>query len=681
MHPAPATGPLQRPNDTAAQLRQLLQQQRPRELLAMATTVIATDPAHCEALLFKAIALRLLGHIAEAQQTLAELERHHPRFGRLHEERGRCFVALRQAAPAVRAFLQAVQLNEALPGSWEMLQGLYRMQGDTAAEVRAASHLTRLRALPQEVVLATALFADGDLQAAESLIRAYLLKHGDQLEAMHLLARIGMVHKVYLDAQLLLAAVLERVPEDRTARGEYAFVLVELHRFEEARREIEKLLMDEPDSRPLRILRAAACVGLGEHATAIALYRDLLDGGHQDADVHLSIGHAQKTVGDVQPAIASYRSAAQCRPDFGDAYWSLANLKTYRFSDEQLIRMRSAVDAPTTALVDRYHLCFAIGKALEDRREFGESYANYARGNALKHSERERRNSATLFERNTEQQIRICTRDFFAARQDWGVRSPDPIFIVGLPRAGSTLLEQILASHSQVDGTQELPNVQQMVSRLRGFGPEGDEPQYPRILQSLGAEDFRRLGEEYLSGTRVYRGGKASFIDKMPNNFRHLGLIHLMLPQARIIDARREPMACCFSNFKQLFANGQEFTYSIQDIARYYRSYLDLMRHWDEVLPGRVLRVYHEDVVDDLEGSVRRILAYCGLQFERQCIAFHETRRSVRTASSEQVRQAINRDGLEQWKSFEPWLGALREALGDALISYREGSGADSAGS
>jgi tetratricopeptide (TPR) repeat protein len=374
-------------------------------------------------------------------------------------------------------------------------------------------------------------------------------------------------------------------------------------------------------------------------------------------------------VGQTAAAIESYRRAAECRADFGDAYWSLANLKTYRFTAGEIAGMQRALKAPATALVDRYHLCFALGKALEDRGEFEESFRDYQLGNELKRPECRYRGE--LIERNTEQQIKVCSAEFFARRSGWGTPSPDPIFIIGLPRSGSTLLEQILASHSKVEGTQELPNVQQLVSRLRGFGPEEGDPRYPRVLEQLSAEDFRQLGEEYLSATRVYRSGKPYFIDKMPNNFRHVGLMHLMLPNARIIDARREPMACCFSNFKQLFANGQEFTYSIEEIARYYRTYLELMRHWDEVLPGRVLRVYHEDVVDDLEGNVRRLIGYCGLDFEPQCVSFHENRRSVRTASSEQVRQAIYRDGLEQWKNFEPWLGPLRDALGDALDRYR----------
>jgi hypothetical protein len=307
---------------------------------------------------------------------------------------------------------------------------------------------------------------------------------------------------------------------------------------------------------------------------------------------------------------------------------------------------------------------------MEDRGEIDQSWFYYERGNALKRSESRYR--PEVIEANTEGQIAVCTRSFFARRTGWGDARPDPIFILGLPRAGSTLVEQILASHSQVEGTQELADIQRMVLELQGRDLDLDNPRYPAALTDMAEADFRRLGEKYLADTRIYRTGRPFFIDKMPNNFRHIGLIHLMLPNARIIDARRDPMSCCFSNFKQLFANGQEFTYSVEDIARYYRTYLDLMRHWDEALPGRVLRVHHEDVVADLEGSVRRMLDYCGLEFERACVDFHKTRRSVRTPSSEQVRQPIFRDGLEQWKKYEPWLGPLKAALGDALIRYRE---------
>ncbi len=367
--------------------------------------------------------------------------------------------------------------------------------------------------------------------------------------------------------------------------------------------------------------------------------------------------------------IEVYRAAAAARPGFGDAYWSMANLKTYRFTEEELERMRREEAAPGIGDVDRYHLCFALGKAFEDRADYERSFHYYARGNKLKRAESRYR--AAILETNTAHQKDTCTREFFRARAGYGVRDPDPIFIVGLPRSGSTLLEQILASHSLVEGTQELADIPRYVAELQGREPDLNNPRYPRVLAQLQAEDFRTLGERYLRETRVYRSTRPFFIDKMPNNFRHLGLIHLMLPNARIIDARREPMACCFSNLKQLFASGQEFTYSIDDIARYYRTYLELMAHWDEVLPGRVLRVWHEDVVDDLETHVRRILDFCGLDFEPACVEFYKTARSIRTASSEQVRQPIFRDGLDQWKHFEPWLGELETALGDARVRYR----------
>jgi hypothetical protein len=358
------------------------------------------------------------------------------------------------------------------------------------------------------------------------------------------------------------------------------------------------------------------------------------------------------------------------RPGYGDAYWSLANLKTYRFGDEEIAQMQAAAAAPATAAEDRYNICFALGKAFEDRGQYAQSFAEYQRGNELKRGSLRYR--PEVLEANTRLQRQVCTRELFARQRGSGTAARDPILIVGLPRAGSTLIEQILASHPAVEGTQELADIPRMVADLQGRDRDPSDPRYPGVLAEMSAEDFRRLGEKYLADTRIYRGDRPHFIDKMPNNFRHIGLIHLMLPNARIIDARREPMACCFGIYKQLFAHGQEFAYSHEDIARYYRTYLDLMDHWNAVLPGRVLRVQHEDLVLDLEGNVRRLLDYCELEFEPACIEFHKTARSVRTASSEQVRQPIYREGLDQWRNYEPWLGPLRTALGDALERYRD---------
>jgi Tfp pilus assembly protein PilF len=503
-----------------------------------------------------------------------------------------------------------------------------------------------------------------------------LIKSGHHIEAMRLLARIGIARRVFDDAQLLLEAVLDLAPDYRAARFEYVQVLIERHLHQQAQQQIEKLLADDPANRSYRTLHALTHVGLGRHERAVDIYRELLTGATQPAELHLSIAHSLKTLGRRDEAIAEYRAAAAARSDFGDAYWSLANLKTYRFQDRELQQMRAAESAAATPVTDRYHLCFALGKALEDRRQFETSMEYYTRGNALKRSE-SRYRPETL-ELNTRLQIEICTPALFARHENGGAPAADPIFIVGLPRSGSTLIEQILASHSAVEGTQELANLPRIVADLKGRDADADDPRYPAVLAEMTAEDFLRLGEKYLADTRVYRSGKARFVDKMPNNFRHIGLIHLMLPNAKIIDARREPMACCFGNFKQLFASGQEFTYSIEDIARYYRTYLELMRHWAAVLPGRVLHVQYESVVDDLESNVRRLLEYCELEFEPACVDFHRTERSVRTASSEQVRQPIYREGLAHWRHYEPWLGSLREALGDALTRYLDQQTADS---
>jgi tetratricopeptide (TPR) repeat protein len=382
------------------------------------------------------------------------------------------------------------------------------------------------------------------------------------------------------------------------------------------------------------------------------------------------MGHALKAVGRLDEAITAYRSAWKLRPDYGDAFWSLANTKTYRFSEEEIRHIREREADPAVSPDDRIHLCFAAGKAFEDRGDFGSSFECYERGNELK-----RERSGYDPDRTTQMvddQIEVCTRELFERHRHAGFDCRDPVFIVGLPRAGSTLLEQILASHSMVDGTMELHDILALAQRLSGRSAE-DTRRYPAVLDELDDDYFRRFGERYIENTRVYRGKAPLFIDKMPNNFMHVGLIRLILPHARLIDARRHPLACCFSGFKQLFGEGQDFTYGLESIGRYYADYVRLMDHWDEVLPGFVLRVRHEDVVDDLETQVRRLLDFCGLPFEAQCLKFHETDRSVRTPSSEQVRQPIYRDGLDQWRNYEPWLGPLKEALGPDLIADYEG--------
>jgi len=642
--------------------RALMEKRQFAQALALAQTLLVQVPENRDVLYVVAVNLRYLNRIADALATLVRFEAIHPDYGRLFQERGHCYRALGDLAAAITGYAQAVNLNPALPASWKALAALYRAAGRAADAQNAANMVATLDVLPVAVLTANSLFNEGATHAAEQMIREFLLQHPAHVEGMRLLARIGMKLGVLDDAEFLLESVLKFSPDYHAARHDYAQVLADRHKHVEALEQTAKLLAVEPRNPVSRVLQGNALMGLGKHDEALEVFFELRAETPANPTLHLSIAHALKTVGRQEEAIESYHRAAEVRPTFGDAHWSLANLKTYRFTDDEIARMHRFESEPGVPLVDRYHFCFALGKALEDRGEYPQAFHFYARGNALK--KEETRYDRAAFERTARRQTEVCTREFFLARQGVGCERPDPIFIVGLPRAGSTLIEQILASHSAVEGTKELAEIPRLVHQLNGRESQDSQPRYPDVLATLDARQWRLLGEQFMADTRVYRTtGRPFFIDKMPNNFRHVGLIHLILPNAKIIDARREPMACCFSNFKQLFANGQEFTYSLEDIGRYYRTYVELMQHWDEVLPGKVLRMQHEDVIGDLEGSVRRLLQFCGLEFEPACLEFWKTERNVRTASSEQVRRPIFKEGLDQWRNFEPWLGPLKEAL------------------
>ena len=656
-------------------IRDMSKSGRNSEALAEAQRIVAEYPRNRDLLYLMAANLRCLNRTSEALAILHQLEQEHPQFSLLYQERGHCYAAVRDAPRAIDAFLRAVNINPALAASWSMLERLYTASGDMTNAAMAAGQVSLLKQLPPEIVQAGSLLSDGSLAAAERILRAFLIKGHNHAEAMRLLARIERQRDALDEAERLLESALKLVPDYIAARLEYVRVLIDRQKYARAREEIETMLQLEPGNVEFLSLHGVASAGLGDHEAAIVVYRRLLAISPRSAELHVLLGHMLKALGRQKEATECYQTAAALRPSFGDAYWSLANLKTYRFSEDEIARMRAERIAPSTEPVDQIHLSFALGKALEDRQQYEESWQCYERGNALKRSES--RYTPEAVESDARKQIEVCTADFFAARMGFGAPDPDVIFIVGLPRSGSTLIEQILASHSLVEGTQELADIQRIVLELDRRQPDGEDPLsaklgYPEVLTELEREDFRRLGERYLADTRAYRADKPFFIDKMPNNFRHIGLIHLILPKAKIIDVRREPMACCFSNLKQLFARGQEFTYSINDIARYYRTYLDLMRHWDDVLPGRVLHICYEDVVENLERNVRRILEYCGLEFQPACMEFHKTQRSVRTPSSEQVRRPIFREGLDQWRHYEPWLGTLKDALGDATIRFRE---------
>ena len=644
--------------------------------VAGANRLLKAHPADRDLLLIAAHSLRIAKQTGAALATLERLAQHHPRFSQMFLERGLCHVALRDAPAATADLRTAVAINPALAMGWRMLDGLYRMAGDAAGADLAAKHCAHLASLPPPIVQAKILYGDEEVDRAEMLIRRFLIEFGDHPEAMRLLAQIGHLRNVLDDAEVLYSGVLAMVPDHHEARQEYVQVLIARAKYLQARAELAPLLERDPANHGHRTQAATIQVGLGDFDGVIPLYRELLretvgeslEARLHRADFNLWLGHALKTVGRTDEAIAAYMAATVDRPDFGDAWWSLANLKTYRFTPASIAVLRQQLGEPATGEIDQIHIAFALGKALEDNLDYAGSWAAYERGNAMHRAGNGY--IPTAFETNTREQKRVCTTSFFGERAGWGIEDPAPIFVLGLPRSGSTLIEQILASHSLVEGTQELPDIQRIVHELQGRELNFDEPRYPGVLLELDADAVRRFGEQYIADTMPNRVvGRPHFIDKMPNNFRHVGLIHLILPNARIIDARRGAMSCCFSNLKQLFAQGQEFTYGMEDIARYYRTYVELMEHWDTVLPGQVLRVQHEDVIDDLETSVRRILDFCGLPFEPACLEFHKTQRNVRTPSSEQVRQPIFRDGLDQWKNFSPWLGPLRDFLGPELVA------------
>ena len=658
---------------------------------------IATTFPDRDALLQTARDLRAHGRPGDALAVLARLQALYPGFSRLYQERGHCHVQLRDAPAAIAALHEAVRLNPTLPASWDMLEQLYRLRGDATQAATAARQLALLKQLPEAVVVANSLYADGDLSPAEDVLRDYLEADPGNVGALRLLARIRMAHEAFAEAEALLAAVVAQAPDYDAARFDYAMALLQQQKHDRARQEIIRLLAEEPDNRDYLKAYGAACIGLGDHEPVIDLYQGLLAGqgamGPEVADLRLWRANALKVTGRAAKAIADYRASLMARPDNGAAWFSLANLKTHAFSDDELERLQAAEARPGIQDsgiqdsgiqdsgiqdMDRAYLCFALGKALEDRGDYAASWRYYERGNAVRRlASRYRPEGA---EASAARLKEVFTHEFFAARAGWGETDTAPIFIVGLPRSGSTLVEQILASHALVEGTQELAAIGRYAGELCGRDADCGLPLHPEAVLGLDAAACRALGQRFLAETQVYRRlGRPFFIDKMPNNMWHVGLIHLILPRAVIIDVRREPMACGFSNLKQLFGtNHQEFTYDMNALGRYYRTYLDLMRHWDDVLPGdaagRVLRVAYEDLVDDLEGGVRRLLARAGLPFDPACLNFHQTRRSIRTPSSEQVRQPIGRDGLTQWRHYAPWLDPLRDALGDAVTSYKAGN-------
>jgi predicted Zn-dependent protease len=653
--------------------------------IARASTLLAADPALAErrakailevvptdprALLILGAARRRQGDPAGARALLAPLAKAYPHAAHTHYELGAALRALGEAAPAIAALRRAVALKRDLPEAWRALGDQLFLEGDPAgAEAAYAEHVRASVRDPALMEAADALF-DGRIAEAERLLRARLAAFPRDAAAMHMLAEAATRLGRDRDAEILLVGCLDLDPGFDGARFDFANVLFRRQKGGEAIAQIERLLAQDSKDPAYRNLMAA-CLGLiGEHDRAIEIYEALLADFSKQPRMWLNYGHVLRTVGRTRDAVAAYRHSIALAPELGDAYWSIANLKVASLSAQEEAAMGVQLQRSDLTDENRLHLHYALGKAREDRGDHSASFAHYARGAHLRrrvlHHDAE---EGTALMRRSKA---LFTRAFFAVRAAGGSRSREPIFIVGLPRSGSTLIEQILASHSAVEGTMELPDIGLMAQELGRTGRGAEVLLYPDSLADLDAGRLASLGESFIERTRIHRRlGRPFFIDKMPNNFHHLGLIQLILPQARIIDARRHPLGVCFSAFKQHFARGQAFSYDLADLGRYYRDYVELMSHIDEVLPGRVHRVIYEDLVDDTEGEVRRLLAYCGLPFEAACLAFHENDRAVRTVSSEQVRRPIFRDGLEQWRRYEAWLGPLEEALGPALENWR----------
>jgi tetratricopeptide (TPR) repeat protein len=569
---------------------------------------------------------------------------------------------------ATTALRRAAARQSDSPEAWRILADHLDAQDDPRGADEARAHYLKAVTKDPRLMQAAAALVANRLPAAEALLRAHLSVAPTDIAALRMLAEVAARLRRYADAQALLERCLELAPSFSAARHNYATVLNRQAKAAEALPHVQRLLAEEPRNPGYRALQAAVLANLGNYSQSIVVYEAFLKDFPQQPKIWMSYGHSLKTAGRQDDCVAAYRRAIQLQPTLGEAYWSLANLKTFRFAEDDVRAIRVALEREDLTDDDRLHFEFALGKALEDRQFYEQSFTHYAMGNALrrKHHAYDADEHSAFVRRS----IALYTKEFHADRRASGCPAPDPIFIVGMPRSGSTLLEQILASHTLVEGTMELPTLPAIVLQLTG-GQAQEPARYLDTVAALSSDELRALGERYLAGARAHcKTGAPYFIDKMPNNCLHVGLIQLILPNAKIIDARRHPLGCCLSGFKQQFARGQNFSYGLGDIGRYYHDYVQLMAHFDAVRPGKVHRVFYEQIVENTEVEVRGLLAYCGLPFEEQCLRFYENTRAVRTASSEQVRQPIFRDGVNHWRHFDPWLGPLKAALGPVLEYY-----------
>ena len=634
----------------------------PALALRQVQEILGAVPNHPEALLILGIAHRRNGDPQEATTILAALALAQPKSARARYELGLAHAALGDDPAAIAALRQAVALNPAISAAWRTLGDMLTLAGDTdAADEAYAAHIRGAVNDPALMRAADALCA-GNLPAAERLLRDRLKIAPTDVAAIRMLAETGTRLGRYEDAEKLLARALELAPSFTAARHNYAIVLFRQRKAAEAIPHIERLLAQEPRDTSYRNLLAACLATIGEYARSIELYEGVLKQQPKQPKIWLGYGHALKTAGRRPDSVRAYRRSIDLAPAMGEAWWSLANLKNEPFSAGDIEAMRAQLQNPRLSVEDRFHLHYALGRALEEAGDYGDSFTHYAAGAKLRRGEIAYNADETSA--LTRRAIEFFTPEFFATHAAGGHPDPAPIFIIGLPRAGSTLIEQILSSHSAIEGTMELPEIANIARFIGNRNDSQTAPTYPECLATMPPDEIAALGARFIDRTRIYRKtDKPLFIDKMPNNWAHIGLIHLILPHAKIIDARRHPMATCFSAFKQHFARGQNFSYDLTELGRYYNDYVAMLHHFDTALPGRIHRVQYETMVANTETETQNLLAYCNLPFEPACLRFWETDRPVRTASSEQVRQPIFREGLDHWRNYAPWLGTLEKAL------------------
>jgi tetratricopeptide (TPR) repeat protein len=631
-----------------------------------AAKLLQEHPGHQALSMLLGTALRSCGQDPRAVEIFEALAAAQPNSASIQLELGRTLRAQGRQTQALGALTRAVQLQPNLAEAWGELSAVHAAAGDSGACDAAYAHYARLTPPDQHLADAQIAINARRFGAASLLLRRRLEQAPQDIAALRMLAEVAAEQEDYVEAERLLEEALRIAPGCSDARFDLARVLYSQQKAGPILAMLDRLLRLDPGDLHYRSLLAAAYGLLGLNDQSIEILSKLIDEHPRDERLWLAYGHSFRTAGRSREAVDAYRKCIALRPGFGEAWFSLANLKTFRFSADDRAAMLAQIARDDIPDNDRLQFEFALGKVLEDSREFAESFAHYARGNALRRAMviYDGGGNTALVERSKA----LYTREFFAARAGSGCQSTEPIFIVGLPRSGSTLLEQILASHSQVEGTRELPDVPGFALELGAREVRGERPTYPESVARLSRAELNAFGERYLSQARPNRLlGKPYFIDKMPSNFFHVGLIQLILPNARIIDARRSPLGCCFANFKQHFQSGVWFTYSLRDLGIYYRDYVGLMRHFDTAMPGRIHRVQYEQLVANPETEIRAVLSYCGLSFEEQCLRFHETRRVVQTASSEQVRRPLYAESVDQWRNYEPWLGELKEALGDVL--------------